>query len=500
MKTLFTTLLFSLFTLLSNHFTFAGESNQNGGPRPLLKKNVEKSKPFAPPESSEEDDDDENMNFDIPDMKQDSKNSDQPNESDEKRLQFQGEFHSWLAAGLKDKDNNAFYFNYSRIQLSLTQLYKNIIFHVKANARYNTIYDNQSSDNYRRGENIRLDLKEAYINYEAAPGTFLKQFNFIAGIQTVNWGKADEVRPTDIISPQDMTLFMLELRNERKLGRFGIKTVFGFSDAFRFESIWLPMQRNSEITTDSNSIFTPPAYFAMTVNDVTLPEKKLSNSDIALKAYLQLLGIDFSFSFYNGYDPLPYSEFSGANAYPFLSRLTMWGFDFEKAIGSIVIRGEVAYFSKGRMFSVNQITHPTLFTKHGEDGTAEKDYLDVTFGFDKNDFLVPKMYLNLQYSMNYIIDHEAGLKNRMGNKVNETNHMGIWDIYYEWDNLTYRIEFAGNYNFTHKDFLFNPSFHIKLGIETKMTLGAYIFGGDTNTNMGQYKDKTFGYLELEHLF
>jgi hypothetical protein len=102
--------------------------------------------------------------------------------------------------------------------------------------------------------------------------------------------------------------------------------------------------------------------------------------------------------------------------------------------------------------------------------------------------------------MNFIRDFEGGLTNRFGTKQEETNHLALWDIYYEWDNLTYRLEFAGSYSFTHGDYLLKPSFHVKLGLETKMILGAYLFGGEGQTDMGQFKEKSFSYLQLEHLF
>lgn len=392
------------------------------------------------------------------------------------------------------------------MQLELTQIHKNITFKIKSNARYSTIYNNDQ-DAYRRGENIRFDLPEAYINYEAYPGSFLKQFNLVLGLQTISWGKADEIRPTDILSPQDMTLFVLEGRNERKLGRFAARSQFNFGEAFRMEAIWMPMQRSTEMTMDDKSLFTPAMLLKMkdagfTVNSVEMPEQKLAHSDVALKGYSRLLGADFSLSFYNGYDPMPFSkvDMGSTSITPILNRVTMWGFDFEKVVGSFVVRGEAAYFAKGYLFSIDPNTHGALFAKYGSDALAEKEMIDATLGIDKNDFLVQKMYLNLQYSMQYILDFEKGLRNRMGSELKETNHMLIWDWYYEWDNLTYRVEFAGNYSFTQEAYLLNPSFHVKLGLETKAILGAYIFGGERESDMGQYQDKTFAYLQLEHLF
>ncbi|HCL58022.1 MAG TPA: hypothetical protein DHW82_13590 [Spirochaetia bacterium] len=424
----------------------------------------------------------------------------------EKTYDFKGKFTGWISGGVKE--NHSTYFNYDRLQLELTELYHEITFYVKANARYNTIYLNDA-DTDRRGENVRFDLAEAYVNYEKTFDTALSQFNLLIGQQVFKWGKADEVRPTDILSPQDLTLFALEDRNDRKLGRFALKTAIAFGSALRFEGIWMPIHRASESTQDEQSLFTQKSMIELqkngfSVNSTQMPEKKLKESDIALKMYANLLGTDFSFSFYNGYDPLPFSKLLDPmglkKLQPFLSRVTLWGLDFERvAFAGIVVRGEAAYFSKGMKFGVSPENF-ALYSAKGMDGVDGKRFLDATLGLDKNDFLIAKAYLNLQYSVNHIFDYEEGLKSRYGTKTEKTNHALIWNLSYEFGGLNYKIEFSGNYNFSQKDFMLKPAFHIKMGAETKIILGAYLFGGDEDTLLGQYSDKSFGYLKLEHLF
>lgn len=480
----------------------AQEKNGGGSSVLILAQNINQN---SKDEDEEDSDETEDIQINIPKNTTSSQNGGSSTEQNTGK--FQGKFYAWSAAGLKGDNDN--YFNFSRLELKYFKIEGNVTFFIKANARYNSLYENESSSaqSYQQGENLRFDLPEAYINYELGfENALLQQWNLVIGLQTVKWGKADEIRPTDIISPQDITLLLLEGRNERKLGRFAIKTVFTFSEKFRFEAIWLPIQRASESTSSEDSLFSNLYLLNLgasgyAFNSTAMPEKKLSHSDVALKAYFQLFDIDFSLSFYNGYDSQPYFsvDSSGKQVTPFLNRVTMWGFDFERAIGSIVLRGEAAYFSKGRLFNVD--SNSTLASKYSSNGlNVEKDYIDATIGFDKNDFLIQKFYINFQYSMNYILDYEEGMLSRLGTKKEEVTHKGIWDIYYEWNNLKYRIEFKGQYNLTDEDLMLNPKVWAKIAVQTKITLGAYLFFGDKNTELGEYKEKSFGYIQLEHLF
>lgn len=503
LKAFLTVVLSLLFLNVSFNFSYAQNKKGEGTPLLIAQNNNNT-------QNSDEDEDDdgdvEDIKINIPkNVGNNSSNTKQSEDENAKSSKVQGKFYSWIAAGFKD--DNETYFNFNRLELTLSQIQGNVTFYVRANARYNTVYANETSQDYQLGENIRIDLPEAYMNYEAGfENALLQQWNFVLGLQIVRWGKADELRPTDIISPQDQTLSILEGRNDRKLGRFAIRNVFTFSEKLRFEAIWLPLQRATETTASDKSIFTPAFLNTLTADGYSLsatqmPEKKLSHSDIALKLYFQIFNIDISMSFYNGYDPLPYAyvDASGKQINPFLNRVTMWGFDFERAVAGVVLRGEVAYFSKGRLFGVNSSS--ALASKTSSDGfLIEKDYIDATIGFDKNDFLVQKLYLNLQYSVNYILDYEDGILSRSGTQKEEVNHSGIWDIYYEWNNLKYKLEFEGTYSFTNQDFMLNPSLQIKIAMQTTLTFGAYLFFGDENTDIGQYKKKSFGYVQLEHLF
>ena len=72
----------------------------------------------------------------------------------------------------------------------------------------------QSSGN--GGSGVDVNLQEAYIDYYSD----LLSVRF--GRQIMAWGKADEINPTDILNPQDMSN-ILEDKIIRKTGLFAVK-------------------------------------------------------------------------------------------------------------------------------------------------------------------------------------------------------------------------------------------------------------------------------------
>ncbi|HOJ50117.1 MAG TPA: hypothetical protein PKW55_04830 [Spirochaetota bacterium] len=421
------------------------------------------------------------VDVDYKDQQESNKTTEQYQTQNSKKIQ--GKINSYLLS-FPDNGNLA---EKTKITIEFTDNYGDLFFYIKGNINHFSL----DTDN-RKGEDIRGDLVEAYIDYSK----FISQIelNLRIGQQIINWGKADEIRPTDILSPQDLRLLILEERNDRKLGRIALKGSIGYK-SLKLEGFFFPIHKESLLPIEENSPFLSPIIKEIKESDpLTTIEKikvkdRISDSDFAGKLYFNLFNTDISLSYYRGYDPTPFTEFnlSEKKIELFLNRIEFIGFDFERVLGSFVVRGEVAYFTKGMLFKkvINNI---------------EKEYLDLTLGIDKTDFLIPNLYINLQYNLNYIKDYEEGLLSRYGTKLKEYNHSGIYTVYYEFDNLRYRIELKGNYSFTNKDGLLSPSFHMKLGPQTKLIIGSYILFGEKDTYIGQYNNKDFIYLKLEHLF
>ena len=85
-----------------------------------------------------------------------------------------------------------------------------------------------------QNEDVVFGLRELYLDI------FFDAMDIRIGKQQVIWGKADGVFITDIISPKDLTEFLLPDFDEIRLGVTGLKLDYYIGDS-TFEIVWLPI-------------------------------------------------------------------------------------------------------------------------------------------------------------------------------------------------------------------------------------------------------------------
>jgi hypothetical protein len=166
----------------------------------------------------------------------------------------------------------------------------------------------------------------------------------LAGFARVAWGKLDELQPTDVINPLDVSRFFFEGRSEARLPAALVRgRVFITEDAV-VEGIYLPDFRRGrfdqleEETSPFNIAGAIPARVIDREPDFGEPQGGVRLSATTGR-------VDWSVSTYRGFEPfglfratpLPGAE----RVYP---RFTMIGGDFETIRGEWGVRGEVAAF------------------------------------------------------------------------------------------------------------------------------------------------------------
>lgn len=114
---------------------------------------------------------------------------------------------------------------------------------------------------------------------------YFDNFDLRIGKQQIIWGKADGVFITDVISPRDLSEFILPDFEEIRIGTNAVKFDYYLGNS-TFEAVWIPTFQPT-ILPDGNSIW------ASKMSDFPMPvsydyanaevEKKLSESEIALK-------------------------------------------------------------------------------------------------------------------------------------------------------------------------------------------------------------------------
>jgi len=246
-------------------------------------------------------------------------------------IELRGSLREWVKAFTLSP--NELSLAETRLNLELlSSLGENISF--KVNSYY--IYDSLN----RKGI---WDFQEAYIDYYSS---FL---DIRFGRQVISWGKADEMNPTDILNPQNITNIN-EDKRVRKIGQMALKTEWKFSD-FILEAIWKLEFDNMKLPA-LNSRF---AFFSVPgleeFPDPEYPQNRIKDTEWAFKLSRTISQFDLSISYFDGWDNIatPVFIFDPALQQIQLDKLKffrtkMIGADFAGSIGSVGIWGEAAYF------------------------------------------------------------------------------------------------------------------------------------------------------------
>ncbi len=271
-----------------------------------------------------------------------------------------------------------------------------------------------------------LKLREAYIDWKG------EMLALRIGRQVVSWGKADDIQITDVLNPRDESSFVASDYNESKLGIDAVRLSL-LTEKTQIDAYWIPFftpsilplasgnPLNSQVFPrkfDGSRVGVPEKY-----NDFELPEKKLSKSELALRASAYTSFADLSLYGFYGWDDLPlikYSpyinEFYEENDLDTLlvsgeyKRMYMVGADAAIPYGDLVFRFEGAFFPKRHIQTtayyqiekfVNENKIPTSERKNQAVGLAGLDWTP-SGGWT----------ITAQYVMDKIFDYNDNLDRR----------------------------------------------------------------------------------------
>ena len=193
-----------------------------------------------------------------------------------------------------------------------------------------------------------------------------RRFDVRAGASRVVWGRLDEIQPTDVVNPIDLTRFLLEGRSEARLPVGLLRGRVFLPGSSTLEAVLVPAFRASRF--DQLAEDTSPFNLARGANVVCPPgapgpcrllpidrrEPRLawSNAQGGARFTSTLARVDWGVSAYRGFRTFPSVTIAGAGpqavvleAFP---RFTMLGADFETVRGQWGVRGEAAIFVEMR--------------------------------------------------------------------------------------------------------------------------------------------------------
>jgi len=339
-------------------------------------------------------------------------------------------------------------------------------------------------------DSLSLRLRELYLDL------YFNNFDLRIGKQQIVWGKADGVFITDIVSPLNLTEFLLPDFDEIRTGVNAVKFDYYMGNN-TFEVIWLPNFTPTEKPGAGSIWYIQPEFLITPVFDWSGSEvnPSLENSEMFVKYSALTSNIDFELMGGYTWDDYPamhiYKQvdmssgspvLTGLNITPEHHRLYLGGGSFSTEIKGMVLRGEAAYYN-GKYFQ----TEDPLATG----ALVQKDYIHWLIGLD---YSIGNIKFSTQFIQEAILDYDENMLNE--EMENTMTFLARYDMFRE----TLHLELFSYIGLTNGDALIRPKITYDFDDSFSILLGSNIFIGDENGRFGQYKDNSMGYLKIKYNF
>jgi hypothetical protein len=332
-------------------------------------------------------------------------------------------------------------------------------------------------------------LREGFVDLTAGP------VDFRLGKQIIVWGRADQINPTDNLSPRDYTLLFPD-DNEQRFGSLGLRASTVIS-TLSIQGFWLPYFKPNLLPIVQPA---PP---------LTLHEEEPENAygQWGLKFEMTRSVGDGSISYYDGFDLNPdfalQTIFIASNQLPLLNvvlshhRIRTFGMDGAVTVGRFGIRGEAAYTLTENSGDWKPfIKSPFFFVVLGGDRTF-LEYFNVNLQYilrEVSNYHDPE---NIPDPLTRSIAIQEALFNNQLDQISQGVSLRVCD---KWLNETLEAELAGIYIFTRHDYLLRPKITYALTDSWKLLVAADFFRGSDVTYFGYLRNNSTSYTELSYHF
>jgi len=332
-----------------------------------------------------------------------------------------------------------------------------------------------------------FDIRELYMDVST------KKLDFRIGRQQIVWGQADGVFITDIVSPLNLTEFLLWDFNEIRMGVNAVKTKYYPTQDQTFELVWIPIFTGS-ILPDSNSIWRPeqsfPAPPTFDYSKSAIPSN-IENSELFVRYSLSKSAIDIQLIGAYAWDDAPSMgiqkqidtnrKLTGLTITPEHHRQIMGGGNLSTTLEGFIIRGEAAYYFEKHF----QTTDPKA-----NGALVKKDYINYVIGLDRS---IGTWKLSGQFIQKVIFDYndhinEEEVGNLMTVMINKT-------MFRE----QLRLELFSYIGLTNEDALVRIRGYYFPFDGLSIELGTNLFLGDKGT-FGQYHNNSMAYTRIKYSF
>ena len=342
-------------------------------------------------------------------------------------------------------------------------------------------------------EGVELDLHEAYFDF------YLQDADLRVGKQKVIWGEAEGAFITDLVSPRDMRSFILADFTEIRKAVPAIKVDYYAGD-YTLQGIWvthfIPSTLPSQDSMWAQAPSMPfPLEVTATINDPTMPESSLENSEAFLS--LGRFGNTISWKVNGGYVFTDEPLVTGVTAPDANSREISQGYErygfvggsFNTTLGSVVLRGEVALALEKPLNSVDTTSNPPISIEY-------HNQVQTLVGLDWN---MLGAQWSSQYLLTYTHDHNDSLVSQM-KPIKEFAHTLTFRVQETFldERLTAKL-------FTYVELepanaLIRPSLSYNFGDGVLLEGGVELFVGDEEGTFGVYQDNSMAWAALRWYF
>jgi hypothetical protein len=348
-----------------------------------------------------------------------------------------------------------------------------------------------------------LFLREAYIDLY---GFINPDFDIRIGLQRIVWGTADRFNPTDNLNPDDLEDIW---DFGRHLGSGSIKASYYFSD-FVITGVFVPIFTPATLPVKewagafSPSIVLPPGNTISKIDDkVVTPRNNLKESSLfGLKVAKNLLGYDFSLSYFKGRDDIPLVrkvEFSPSDTPGavdvsmeyFYPRIEVFGLDVAGAFG------DVGFWFEGALYMPETYAINSNGNRNNSSSLIlVNPYLKYVIGADytfRNGW-----YINAQYI--HGLFHERN-ENEIGDYFVLALERKLFGEKIKIIPVSGGIEIRRWYNLINNyALIFNPELNYYPIDNSRITLGLRLLEGSEKTVFGSLRDNDEIYFRVRLSF
>lgn len=343
---------------------------------------------------------------------------------------------------------------------------------IKAEGR---LYDEDVFDH--RGSRDRL--LEAYLNVHDP------QVDLRLGQQIIAWGRADAINPTDLLTPKDFTHLSAEDEVDRRFGLPAGMANFHVAHALDFSVVWIPIFHSSVVPIPERLPF-------VLVREE--PNHDFRNHSLGFKLDRAGTGIDWSLSYFQGFDLIPFGRVTGPQQVLLGNqRIRAFGGDLATTLGRYGVRAETAYVRTDDPHGLDPLArNPSWTTVAGIDSDLTENfnvnlqgYTRVVFHF-QDPFQVSDPFARMIAVFNANI----------GNQLDRLQTGVTGRLKATWLQKTLAGELLGVFNANRTDFFVRPMLSYALTDVWKVYVGGDIFNGRSDSFFGRLQNTSAVFVEL----